>query len=107
MTRGAISRRLLIRRAGVLAVATGVLAACAPATPSVGNTTTAAPGATSKPASSGKLQLPTFVPPKVAAPDVPGSDTIPDGYSTYPKNPTQSVASPPGDGSEVTVAGET
>src|SRR5205809_786561 len=63
-------------------------------------------GAASKPAASGKLQLPTFVPPKGPAPDVPGSDVIPDGFVNYPKSPTQAVASPPGDGGDVTVAGE-
>jgi len=86
-------------------MATGVLAACAPTAPST--STNAAPGATSKPASTGKLQLPTYVRPNVGAPDVPGSDIIPDGYATYPTNPSQSVANPPGDGSDVFVAGET
>jgi putative aldouronate transport system substrate-binding protein len=38
---------------------------------------------------------------------VPGTDVIPNGFIAYPKTPTQSVASPPGDGGEVTVAGET
>ena len=31
---------------------------------------------------------------------------IPDGFETYPKSPVQSVANPPGDGGDVTVAGE-
>src|SRR6185312_3016965 len=33
-------------------------------------------------------------------------ETIPDGYTNYPKSPAQSVAKAPGDGSTVTVAGE-
>jgi len=78
----------------------GGLLACTPVAPS-------STSGSSKPSGNGKLQLPTYVPPKVAAADVPGSDVIPDGYVNYPKNPTQSVASPPGDGSQVNVAGET
>jgi putative aldouronate transport system substrate-binding protein len=110
---GGISRRALLRRGGWLVLAGGglsVLAACAPTAPSTttnGGSTNAAPGATSKPAASGKLQLPTLVPFKGAPPDVPGTDMVPDGYTKYPSNPTQSVASPPGDGSDVNVAGET
>jgi hypothetical protein len=50
--------------------------------------------------------LPTYVPPAGPAPDVPGTDIIPPGFQTYPKTPTQSVASPPGDGGDITVAGE-
>src|SRR5581483_2363061 len=60
-----------------------------------------------KPAASGKLQLPTYVAAKGPAPDVAGSDVIPAGYINYPKNPYQAVASPPGNGGDVTVAGET
>ena len=86
----------------------GALAACAPVVPtSTSGGTTAPASGGSKPSSGGKLQLPTYVPPKVAAADVPGSDVIPDGYVNYPKSPTQSVASPPGDGGELNVAGET
>ena len=90
-------------------VGVGILAACtptAPSAPAAGSTSqNAAPG-TAQPAAGGKLQLPTLVPPKGPAPDVPGSDTIPGGFVNYPKSPTQSVASPPGDGGDVTVAGE-
>ncbi|HEU0166396.1 MAG TPA: hypothetical protein VFS62_01375, partial [Chloroflexota bacterium] len=38
---------------------------------------------------------------------MPGSDLIPDGYVNYPKTPFQSVPKPPGDGGDVTFAGET
>jgi putative aldouronate transport system substrate-binding protein len=94
-----LTRRTFVTRGGWAAIATvslGILAACTPGAPAAG----------SKPAATAKLQLPTFVPPKGPPPDVPGSDTIPDGFINYPKSPTQSVASPPGDGGDVTVAGE-
>jgi len=108
-----VETRTIGRRAFVFGVVgsigLGVLAACAPAAPSAptaGSTAqNAAPGA-AQPAAGGKLQLPTLVRPKGPAPDVPGSDTIPDGFTNYPKSPTQSVAKPPGDGGTVTVAGE-
>jgi len=109
---GGITRRTFVIRscwAALASVGMGVLAACTPGAPgatSGGASATAAPGANAKPASSGRLQLPTFVPPKSPPADVPGSDFIPDGYQTYPKSPTQSVAATPGDGSDVTVAGE-
>jgi putative aldouronate transport system substrate-binding protein len=111
-----ISRRAFVVRGGWAALAgLGVLAACGPAAPatpaapaaSAASAATAAPGAGSKPAASGKVQLPTYVQPKGVTPDVPGTDVIPDGYVTYPKTPFQSVSSPPGDGGDVTVAGET
>jgi putative aldouronate transport system substrate-binding protein len=107
---GGISRRSFVLRGGAALASLGLLAACtptAPATPSGGALAgNAAPG-TAKPAAGSKLQLPTYVPFKGITPDVPGTDLIPDGYQTYPKNPAQSVATPPGDGGEVTVAGET
>ena len=89
----------------------GVLAACtptAPSAPAAGGAATqnAAPGTAQPAAAGGKLQLPTLVPFKGVQPDVPGTDTIPDGYKNYPKSPVQSVAKPPGDGGTVTVAGE-
>ncbi len=93
------------------AAATGQPAAAATTAPAAAPTTapaaapTTAP-ATSKPAAGGHVQLPTYVPPAGPAPDVAGTDLIPPGFQTYPKNPTQSVANPPGDGSDVTVAGE-
>src|SRR5579864_8563632 len=101
----------LTRRGFVLTAATGIggilLSACAGLTPPQPGSSTAAGSATIKPSTSSKLQLPTFTPQKTApAPDVKGTDLVPDGYVTYPKNPFQSVASPPGDGSDVTVVGE-
>jgi putative aldouronate transport system substrate-binding protein len=76
----------------------------APAAPAAA-AATAAPAA-AKPAAGGRVTLPAYVPPAGPAPDVPGTDIIPPGFQTYPKNPTQAVASPPGDGGDVTVAGE-
>jgi putative aldouronate transport system substrate-binding protein len=90
------------------AAAKPTTAAAAQATTAPAAAATAAPAqAAAKPASGSKLQLPTYIAPKVPPADVPGSDTIPDGYKNYPKSPTQSVANPPGDGSDVTIAGET
>src|SRR3954447_21979045 len=113
--RAGLTRRAFVVRGGWAALATvgiGILAACTPTSPatsgaSSGAAARAAPGVTSKPAASGKLQLPTYVAPKGPAADVPGSDTIPDGFTLYPKSLTQTVPTPPGDGSEVTIAGET
>jgi putative aldouronate transport system substrate-binding protein len=108
--RGPMTRRTLVRHSGWLFLAAsglGVLSACAPSAPSTSSGATAAPAAGKPAASSGKLQLPTYVPPKVGTADVPGSDTIPDGWTKYPQNPVQTVASPPGDGGDVFVAGET
>jgi len=107
-----MTRRAFVVRGGWAAVATlGVLAACTPAAPaakpSAAGTTAPAPGATGKPAAPGRVQLPTYVPPKGPAPDLPGTDVIPDGFIAYPKTPAQSVSSPPGDGGDVTIAGET
>jgi putative aldouronate transport system substrate-binding protein len=93
----------------------GILAACSAGAPasSGGTAATAAPGTTGQAAGTaaagapGKLQLPTYVAPKGPTPDVPGTDVIPNGFINYPKSPTQSVASPPGNGGDVTVAGET
>jgi putative aldouronate transport system substrate-binding protein len=106
-----LTRRTFVVRgtwAAVAATGVGILAACSPTAPgatSGGTPQSAAPG-TAQPAAGGKLQLPTFVPPKGPTPDVPGTDTIPNGFVSYPKSPTQSVASPPGDGGTLTVAGE-
>jgi putative aldouronate transport system substrate-binding protein len=104
-----LSRRTFIVRGGWAALSVGVLAACTPAAPTAPAApggATAAPATNTKPQPSGKLQLPTFVAPVRPAPDIQGSDIIPDAYINYPKNPTQSVAATPGDGSEINVAGE-
>src|SRR5215471_17080305 len=52
-----------------------------------------------------KLQLPTYTPAQKPPPDVPGTDIIPDGYSTYPKTRVTTVPAAPGKGGIVTVAG--
>ncbi|HEX8966264.1 MAG TPA: hypothetical protein VF937_00185, partial [Chloroflexota bacterium] len=104
---GVLGRRTFVVQGGWAVVAgLGVLAACSPSAPAAPSGATVAPGTAAKPASA-RVQLPTYVPPKGPAPDVPGSDVIPDGFIGYPKSPSQSVSSPPGDGGEVTVAGET
>jgi len=91
-----ISRRTFVARLGGSALATALLAACsAPATStaptSAAKPTTApaqaAPAAT-QPAAvvsrSGRLQLPTYMAPKGAPPDVPGTKVVPGGYLQYP-----------------------
>src|SRR5436190_377498 len=127
------TRRTFVARGGWAALASlsgGILAACSPAAPASSGQAGGAAGAptqpaaaagaptapaaaaattapaTGKPAAGARVQLPSYVAPKGPAPDVPGTDIIPPGYLTYPKSPTQSVAAPPGDGGEVTVAGE-
>src|SRR5438874_10970147 len=102
-----LTRRRFVVGGGWLSLSTlgaGLLAACAQSAPD--SPTRAAVGATAKPAGAGRVQLPTYVPHKAVTPDVPGTDVIPDGYIAYPKSPFQSVATPPGDGGDVTVAGE-
>src|SRR5579859_3855153 len=114
-----LTRRTLLMGGGRVVLASvglGLLAACTPAAapaapagaaPPAAPAATAAPGATARQAGGSRVQLPTYVPPKGPAPDVPGTGIIPNGYVNYPRTPFQSVASPPGDGSTVTVAGET
>src|SRR5207245_1233143 len=52
-----------------------------------------------------RLQLPTYAVAKKPPPDIQGTDVIPDGYATYPKARVQTVATAPGKGGNVTVAG--
>lgn len=100
-----ISRRTFVFGVGFTTLGIGVLAACTPAVPA--SSTSVAPIAgTAKPAAGGRVQLPTYMPPNVPAPDVPGTDIIPNGYVNYPRSPVQSVPNPPGDGTDVNVAAE-
>jgi putative aldouronate transport system substrate-binding protein len=70
--------------------------------------TAAAAAATAKPAAaaatvgSGRLKLPTYVPIAAVKPDLPGDETVPDGYLTFPKNTFKSVSDKPGSGGDVT-----
>src|SRR5262245_2550968 len=119
---GKVTRRTFVVRGGWAALASvgiGILAACSstapapssptsapaagskPAAPAATTAPAAAPTtapATGKPAAAGRVQLPTYVAPKGPAPDVPGTEIIPPGFLSYPKSPTQTVATPPGDG---------
>ena len=71
-------------------------------------TTAAASVATSKPADSaasagrGGLKLPSYVPIAAVKPDLPGNETIPDGYLQYPKSTFKSVSATPGAGGDIT-----
>ena len=85
---------------GLSAAPAGGAPAAATTAPAAGGGA-AAPAANTKPAAGGKLQLPTYQAANIATPDVPGADTIPDGYSAYPANPKQSVPKPPGDGGDI------
>ena len=53
-----------------------------------------------------RVALPTYVAPKGPAPDVPGTDIIPPGFVTLSEESDAVRRGPPGDGGEVTVAGE-
>jgi putative aldouronate transport system substrate-binding protein len=70
----------------------------------------AAPAATQPPAvvsRSGRLQLPTYMAPKGAPPDVPGTKVVPGGYLQYPKQLIKSVPETPGRGGEITITTQT
>ncbi|MBV9581842.1 MAG: hypothetical protein JO057_24945 [Chloroflexi bacterium] len=62
----------------------------------------AATPAGAAPTSAGPVQLPSYSPQQSVKPDLPGTDTIPDGYLNYPKTTFTSVSQTPGSGSDVT-----
>jgi putative aldouronate transport system substrate-binding protein len=103
---GALTRRALVARAGVLAAGIGVsvVAACVPSAPSApGTSGQPSSGASSKAADSQRLQLPSLLPVQGAKPDLAGTHLIADGFTAYPKERFKAVASPPGKGSDVTL----
>ncbi len=55
----------------------------------------------------GKVQLPTYVPPNWPTPDVPGGTITPAGFTSYPQKLIRSVANPPGKGTQVTITTQT
>src|SRR5262249_622107 len=65
--------------------------------------TTSAAASTPNPrgASGGTVALPTFAPIAAVKPDLPGSQTIPDGYLGYPKTTFTSVSDTPGSGTDI------
>ncbi|MEV8567461.1 extracellular solute-binding protein [Streptomyces sp. NPDC051322] len=96
-----VNRRTFIGAAGAVG-----LAATGMASLSGCSTGTAATGKGAEAFS--KVELPSFVPAKVAAPDLAGSaDGLDAAYLRYPKNLVKSVAAPPGDGTAVTALTET
>ena len=103
----ALSRRTFLRLgtgAATLTAFGGVqflLQACTslPAAPGGAAAPTARPG--SAPAPSGAVKLPTYVPLAAVKADLPGSESIPDGYLAYPKSTFKSVTTTPGSGGDV------
>ncbi|MEV5972308.1 hypothetical protein [Streptomyces sp. NPDC051921] len=97
-----LNRRGFLGAAGVAGLTVaggGALAAC-----STGTGTSGGGGAEA----SARVKLPTYVPAKVAAPDLPGNGQgLDPAYLRYPKDPTRSVSAMPGDGKPVTVLTET
>jgi putative aldouronate transport system substrate-binding protein len=71
--------------------------------------TTAAPATVAAVVSrSGRVTLPTYVPPADAPPpDVPGGAITPPGYTRYPAKLVRSVANPPAKGGEITIVTQT
>src|SRR5690242_12441030 len=112
MPSSSLSRRSLI---GLLSAAAAV--ACSPAqvTAPAGTPTAApptqAPAQSSTPAAtgaavvsrSGRVQLPTYVPPNSPAPDVPGGTLTPPGYTSYPQTLIRSVGDPPARGGQINI----
>jgi len=102
------SRRAFLRRTGGVALAAFggaqfLLQACTSvpgATPGGAAAPTTRPP--TGPAPSGAVKLPTYVPVAAVKPDLPGTQTIPDGYLTYPKSTFKSVTATPASGGEVT-----
>jgi putative aldouronate transport system substrate-binding protein len=96
-----LTRRAFVVRSAVLAAAaaagSSLVAACSPGAPAVGGF-----GAARTPTAQ-KLQLPTLLPVQGPAPDLPGTDVIPSGYTAYPKERFKAVPTAPGKASEVTL----
>src|SRR5438874_3677736 len=129
-----LSRRAMLRFS-LLGAAVSLAAACAPGSPQAtrtGSTSAAptsasaaqAPAATSAPAprqttppagtpagavvsKSGRVTLPTFMPPNWPTPDVPGGAITPAGFINYPQKLIRSVPNPPGKGGEITITTQT
>ena len=76
-----------------------LLAACAQPAPASPTRPAAAPAAAAR---SAGLKLPTYAPVAAVKPDLPGNETIPDGYLQFPKSTFKSVADKPGSGGDVT-----
>jgi putative aldouronate transport system substrate-binding protein len=104
------TRRVFLRLSVALTAAGAsqfLLAACsvapAPATAPTSNTPAVA-AATPRPAtvSGASVALPTFVPSAAVKADLPGTQTIPDGYLSYPKSAFKSVSDAPGAGGDIT-----
>jgi putative aldouronate transport system substrate-binding protein len=116
-----MTRRGLILRVGGTALVAQLVAACggaSGATPAAPPTSAAPPapkpttGPVTTPAAavvsrSGRVSLPTYVPPNAPPPDIPGTGMVPPGYSAYPKQITRSVADRPAKGGDITVVTQT
>jgi putative aldouronate transport system substrate-binding protein len=130
--RSQLSRRAFVR-VSLLGAGASLAAACAPTSPQPSPTPpisaaptsasagqpivatsapkpTAAAGATPAAAvvsKTGRVTLPTYMPPNWPTPDVPGGTITPAGFTTYPQKLIRSVPNPPGKGGEITITTQT
>ena len=106
---GRVDRRGFMRQVA-LGLSVSLLAACGPAAPPARPTSgpaatgaatqatsgTAAAGSGAVVSRTGRVPLPTYVPPNWPAPDVPGGAITPPGFTSYPQQLIRSVPTPPG-----------
>jgi putative aldouronate transport system substrate-binding protein len=86
--------------------------AAAPAATTAAGGAAVASGPTAPPSGAvvsktGRVQLPSYLPPNGAAADVPGGKITPPGYTAYPKQLIRSVPNPPGKGGEISIITQT
>ena len=105
-----LDRRTFVTRAGLIGASllgVSLIEACGPGSPSAPAAAPTAAGGAAKPAaggtaSSGKVALPTYVPFQGPKPDLPGNEQgLDPAFFKFPTDLTQSVTTPPGDGSTV------
>jgi len=94
--------------APITTAAAPTTAAAAPTTAPAAPTTAAPTVVSAVVSRSGRVSLPTYVPPAdVPAPDVPGGTITPPGYTKYPAKLYRSVANPPAKGGEINIITQT
>ncbi len=102
------TRRVFLRLTMTLAAASAsqfLLEACSgPPAPPAPTAPVATAAAAPRPAaaSSASVALPTYLPIAAVKADLPGTQTLPDGYLSYPKTTFTSVSDTPGAGSDIT-----
>jgi putative aldouronate transport system substrate-binding protein len=102
------TRRVFLRLTMTLAAVSAsqfLLEACSVAPAPSASTPRAAAtggGTSSSSSSSGSIALPTYAPIAAVKADLPGTQTLPDGYLSYPKTTFKSVSDTPGAGGDIT-----